>query len=78
MHAAVYGFDTEHEEEYEPRHGYNITVTLWDDGKWTAFIAKTEPVHGAQHVIMDGDIEYDERPNESDLHDYVDERLRCR
>ena len=61
-----------HEETFEPRHGYNITVTQRDDGKWTAFIAKTEPVHGAQSIIMDGDTEYDERPSESDLHDYVD------
>lgn len=64
-----------HEEEFEPRFGYNIVVTQWSDDRWTAWIAKTEPVHGAEHVLMDNDKTWDERPDEDDLHTYVEEML---
>jgi hypothetical protein len=67
--------DPEHEEEYGSHQGYDITVTLWSDGEWTAYIAKTEPVHGSEHVLMDNDISYSDRPDESDLHDLIDNRL---
>lgn len=60
------------EQEYEPRFGYNIVVTMWNDRRWTAWIAKTEPVHGAEHVLMDNEIVWDERPDEADLHTYVE------
>tara|TARA_Y100000385_G_scaffold250710_1_gene272948 strand:+ start:955 stop:1185 length:231 start_codon:yes stop_codon:yes gene_type:complete len=67
--------DTEHTEEYESHQGYDITVTLWSDGEWTAYIAKTEPPHLPDHVLMDNDICYSDRPDESDLHDLIDNRL---
>lgn len=65
----------EHEETFEPRFGYQITVTQWSDGQWTAWIAKREPIHGAEHVLMDNDITWEERPDESDLHTYIEEML---
>ena len=67
--------DLEVEEEFGSHRGYDVTVTLWSDGNWTAFIAKTEPVHGSEHVLMDNDIEWSDRPDESYLHDLIDERL---
>ena len=66
--------DREIEEEFESHHGYSITVTLWTDGKWTAYIAAPEP-HGGEHVLMDNDTEWSDRPDESYLHDLIDERL---
>ena len=64
-----------HEDVFAPRMGYDITVSLWSDNKWSAYISRTEPVHGAEHVIMDNDREWDERPDEDYLHDLVDEYL---
>jgi hypothetical protein len=61
-----------HEDTFDPRMGYDITVSMWSDNRWTAYISRTEPVHGAERVIMDNDVVWDERPDESDLHDYVD------
>lgn len=64
-----------HEETFEPHWGYEINLTQWSDGRWTAWIAKTERFHGAEHVLMDNDTTWDERPNEDDLHTYIEERL---
>lgn len=64
-----------HEETFEARLGYDITVSMWSDNTWTAYISRTEPVHGAEHVIMDNDTEWEDRPDESDLHVYVDSYL---
>lgn len=63
------------EEIFGSRKGYDITVTLWSDNKWSAYISRTEPVHGAERVLMDNDMEWDERPDEDYLHDLVDEYL---
>ena len=75
MHINTIPADPELEEEFGSHRGYDVTVTLWSDGKWTAFIAKTEPVHGSEHVLMDNDTEWSDRPDESYLHDLIDERL---
>ena len=62
-----------HEESFDSHLGFGITVTQWSDGQWTAWIAKREPIHGAERVIMDNDITWDVRPDESDLHTYIEE-----
>lgn len=64
-----------HEEPFQTRHGFTIVVSLWSDDKWTAYISRVEPVYGHEIVFMDNDVEWDERPDESHLHDLVDECL---
>lgn len=59
--------------EYEPHSGYSITVTIWSDRKWTAYISRTE--HGTEHILMDNDIEWDRCPDEDYLHEWIDESL---
>ena len=49
-------------------------MTQWTDGKWTAYISAPEP-HGGEHVLIDNDTEWSDRPDESYLHDLIDERL---
>jgi len=67
--------DPEVEEEFGSHRGWDVTVTLWSDGKWTAFIRKTCWLLGSEHVLMDNDTEWSDRPDESYLHDLIDERL---
>jgi len=60
-------------EEVLEHRGYTATLTMWSDYKWTAFISGKQA--GAEHVVMDADIVWEERPDEDKIQEYIDEAL---
>lgn len=68
-----YDVHTAWEESLDDYRGYSTTLTLWSDHKWTAFISGKQA--GAEHIVMDGDIEWEERPDEDKIQEYIDEAL---
>lgn len=71
-----YETDAQYEHEYGVIDGYTVLVTEWSDRKFTAFISRKE--YGIEDVIMDNDIEWDERPDESKLQEFIEEALEDR
>lgn len=68
-----YEVEATYEQEYEPVEGYKITVTRWSDGMFTAYIARKQ--YGFEDVLMDNETQWDEKPSEDFLAEYVWERL---